>query len=183
MVVGYIRAHPGGRRVRSDSFGSFGRTRRVVVFIRVRLLRSGTLWGSSGSFGFVRLVWARPGVVGFIRIVIRARHKRRAIDSGSLESFGHALGVVVFIHGRAGGTEFIRVRCVRSSALWGLSDSLGSFRRAKGVAEFVRVCWVHLVVSCGSSESLGFVAYIRALPMCRRAHRVRYVHSDAPCGS
>ena len=69
--VGFVRAHPGGRRVHFGSLCSFERVLGVVRFIRVRCVRSGAPWGSlgsivgalvlSGSFGFVVFIQARRG--------------------------------------------------------------------------------------------------------------------------
>ena len=61
----FILARPGRGRFHSDSFGSFA----VVEFIRDRLVYSGTLWGSYGSFGHTQGVFvyiqARPGGLWF----------------------------------------------------------------------------------------------------------------------
>ena len=55
--IWFVWLFPGGRCVRSCSYGSFACTLVVVGFVFVRLARPGGL--SLGTFGFVCFVWVR----------------------------------------------------------------------------------------------------------------------------
>ena len=124
----------------SGSLVSLGRSLQAVRVIRIRWVRSGAPWGSTGIFG----------VVGFIRV----RPGGSRVHAGSLCSFGRALEVV----------GFIRFLGVHSGAACGASGSLGSFRRALGVVGFILVRWVHSLVS------FSFLVFIRACPENRQVH-------------
>ena len=89
---------------------------------------------------------------------------------GSLTGlFGRALGVVGFIQARPGGR---RVH----------SGSLGLFWRTLVIVVFIRVGSVHSCAPRGSSDSLGFVGFIRARIEVVRLIPVRRAHSGAPWG-
>ena len=100
-----------------------------------------TLWASSGSMGFVGFMQVHPCW--------------RRFHSGSLRTFGRALGFVVFTFrctlGVIGFTQVhIGGRRVNSGAPWWSSSSFGFFR-------FVRA---HPGRS--SSDSFGMVGFLRA---------------------
>ena len=84
--VGFIWSRSGRRwqarprcgLVHSGSLGAFVRALPVLGFIRVSWVVSGAPLGSSGSFGLVGSIWARPG--------------GRLVYEGSLGLFGAALG-------------------------------------------------------------------------------------------
>ena len=127
----------------------------VVGFIQGRCVRSGTTWGSLGSFVVVGFIWVRPGGV--------------CVHSGTIDPFESSQGVGCRIHSgkfgcalwfilvRPGVGWYIRCRYVHSCAPWG---SLGSLW-------FIRVC------PGGHGCALVVVGFILG----------RCVHSDTPWGS
>ena len=176
MIVGYIRARPGGD---SGSLGSFQRAMGVVGFFRVHWVHSGVPWGSSSSFRFIGFICSAPGC--------------RWVHSGatcvSIGSFGPRLGMVGFICVRwvhsgeslgslcsfvcaLGADEFIWARP------WGRRVHFGSFQRALAVVcsfvralvvvGFIRVRNILSGALLGSWCAFGMVAYIRARPWSGR---------------
>ena len=121
-------------------------------------------------------------------VFVRFIQGRRWIHSGSLGSFGYALGVVVFFrvqsvvpcsHSCSLGSVG---RWVHSGAIWGSLGLFGfirlrpgSFGCAAGVVGFIRVHWVNSDVRWCHLGSLGSFG-------CALI-RVHLVHSCAPWGS
>ena len=93
--------------------------------------------------------WVLFGFLGFILV----RPGGRWVHSGSLESFGCAVGVVGFILGR----------WVHSGATWALFASFGC---NLGVSGFIRFRWVHSSSPLGSVASFGFAGFIRVRLGC-----------------
>ena len=166
-----------------------------------RRFHSSAPWGSLGSFGFVGYIRERPGwsfrralrFVGFIPF--RYGHTGAPLGSSGLcvfawfiracpgydsDSFWRALDVIGLIQGLPlGFVVFIRARPVCHSGVlpWsrrGHSGSLGSFRRALGVVDFIPVRWFHSCVSRGWSGNLG------SLGSFGSAVGFRLVRSGAP---
>ena len=126
LFVLFIRAFPG-----------------VVLIIRVlracpggRWVHSGSPWGSSGSFEFVRFVRARLGSC------------RVHLDSWG--SFKRDMRVVGFIQVHSDSFRFIQVHWVRLGGRLVHSDSLGSLGRALDVVWFIRRCTAGRPVHSGS---------------------------------
>ena len=164
LCVGFIRGTFGraaGRRVHSGSFGSLGRAKGVVKFIRFRLVHSSVPRGSSGSFGFfyiiktrpgvrrihsVSLIRTRPGVVGFILFRFVHRPGGRRVHSGSFASFGQAPGVVE-VHSSAPSSFFCFVSFIRARPAGRRVNSACSFcsflRALVRSSGFIRFYLVH----------------------------------------
>ena len=166
---------------------SLGHALGVVVFIRVNSVAP---WWSSGSFGFVALIQARPwgrrvhsgwslGVVVFIRV--------RWVNAGglSLRLFGCAVGVVGFLLAPIGCG---RVCCVHSGAPRGIAGSFGFIREHNGhsrvhscsLRSFNRALLVVRFIHSGARRphfnsgarrgSFVFFVFIRVHPRGRRVH-------------
>ena len=121
---------------------------------------------SSGSFGFVWFVRARPTDC--------------QVHSGSLGSFRRTLGVfgfVWFIWARAGGRRvhwgsscsFMFVWFIRVCH-WDRPGLFGSFGPAPGVDWFRHVRLLNSGEPRGSPGTFGFVRFIHARSWCGRVH-------------
>ena len=144
---------------------------------------------STGSFGFVRLIWVRLGVIGFIRarllgsftrvlaVVISVRRVRSGAPRVSLGPFGF-IGSILMRPGRGRGNSgsfgdsvaswessgsFVFAWFIGVRRVCG-RDSLGSFVFALGIVVFIRVHWAILAQSGhGRFHSGSFGSFFRSL--------------------
>ena len=182
--VGFIRARPGGRCVRSGSLGSFMHGLGDIGFIGFVWFTLAHLMGRRVHLGSVGLFWRADSVVGpFSGLDVVGFNWVSWVHScslsGSLGSFGCDLGVVGFVQALPG------CRCIHFGASWGSSGSFGfvGFFRARQCGR-----WVHsgLLGSFGRALGvsfwldLGVVRFIGAHSGVVVFIRVIWVHSSAP---
>ena len=164
-IVGFIR----GRWVHSGaSSGSLGSS---VSFCSCgcalgRWVHSGAQRGSFGFSGVVRFTWVHPGFFGVIRFCC----VHSCAPRWSLGSFGCALVVVGYFHGRwvllgahwvsLGSSGVFGFTRVRPRGRWVHPGSFGSLGCALGVVCFIRDRWVHSGAPRGSVGSSRVVRFI-----------------------
>ena len=89
------------------------------------------------------------------------------VHSGSLGSFGCALGVVGFLLVPWWSLGSFGVVGLAPWGRWDHTGSLGSFGCALGVVGFIRGRWVHSDASCWSLGLFGDVGFIPVHSGCR----------------
>ena len=94
--VGFIRARPGGRCVRSGSLGSFMHGLGDIGFIGFVWFTLAHLMGLRVHLGSVGLFWRADSVVGPF-VLVNKRPRCRRVQLGFLGSLVLALGVIGFI--------------------------------------------------------------------------------------
>ena len=168
----------------------------VVLFIRVRWIRSGSPWGSLGSSEFTRCtlgvaVLDSSVVVWFTRV----RAGGRWVHLGSSHSLEFALGLIPgrwvpsgSRWGSLGSSGAVGFTRVRPACCWVHPGSLGSLGFALSVVGFIRGRWVRTRThpgSLGSLEHEGHWVHPRSLGLhwlAQWVHPGRWVHLGSPCG-